>query len=244
MGSADAELKPLNLSTRDLPERDRLPWWREVIGRKVVQADIEPLRDGRFEANATLLAWPGVRAVWAGVSTPTCWHRSPKMLADGDDCFCLIVGGDLMTTMQQAGNEVPVAKGEAVGILHAKPAKAMLPESGWLGLSVRRAALMPFVRDIDQKAMRPIPRENEALRLLVKYASNLREEANQMTAELRHLAVTHMHDLMAMALGATRDGAAIAQDRGMRAARLEAIKADILENLVARVIQSEPSAAN
>jgi transcriptional regulator GlxA family with amidase domain len=90
---------------------------------------------------------------------------------------------------------------------------------------------MPLVRDVDQKAMQLIPRNNEALRLLVKYSSILREEPDQMSAEMRHLAVTHINDLMAVALGATRDGVEMASARGLRAARLEATKADILENL-------------
>jgi AraC-like DNA-binding protein len=42
-----------------------------------------------------------------------------------------------------------------------------------------------------------------------------------------------VHDLIAMALGATRDAAAVANGRGMRAARLKAVKADIAANLTA-----------
>ena len=79
--------------------------------------------------------------------------------------------------------------------------------------------------------MRLIPQDNEALRLLTKYLGILREGPALMTPELRHLAVTHIHDLIAMARSPTRDGAAIAGDRGVRAARLRAIKANILENL-------------
>ena len=40
-----------------------------------------------------------------------------------------------------------------------------------------------------------------------------------------------MHDLVALTLGATRDAAATARLRGARAARLQAIKADIRQNL-------------
>jgi len=39
--------------------------------------------------------------------------------------------------------------------------------------------------------------------------------------------VTHIHDLMALAIGATRDALEIAKSRGARAARLRAIKQDI-----------------
>lgn len=79
--------------------------------------------------------------------------------------------------------------------------------------------------------MRLIPRDNEALLLLTRYVRVLRRDPVMESPELRHLAVRHAHDLIAMALGATRDGAEIARGRGVRAARLRAIKADILEHL-------------
>ena len=52
-----------------------------------------------------------------------------------------------------------------------------------------------------------------------------------ITPGLQHIAVTHVYDLLALALGATRDAAEVAKGRGLRAARLSAIKADILAHL-------------
>jgi AraC-like DNA-binding protein len=52
-----------------------------------------------------------------------------------------------------------------------------------------------------------------------------------MTPALRRAAAVHICDLIALALGASRDGAAIARERSIRVARLQAIKADIEENL-------------
>jgi AraC-like DNA-binding protein len=45
--------------------------------------------------------------------------------------------------------------------------------------------------------------------------------------DLERPMVTHIHDLMALAIGATRDATEIAKSRGARAARLRAIKEDI-----------------
>jgi AraC-like DNA-binding protein len=49
--------------------------------------------------------------------------------------------------------------------------------------------------------------------------------------ELQRLVVTHIHDLIAAIVGATRDARAIAEGRGIRAARLHAVMADITANL-------------
>ena len=48
---------------------------------------------------------------------------------------------------------------------------------------------------------------------------------------MQHLVVAHIYDLMAVTVGATRDAAETAQGRGLRAARLHAIKQDIARNL-------------
>ena len=75
--------------------------------------------------------------------------------------------------------------------------------------------------------MRRIPRETAALGLLKRYLDLLGQEA-LATPELQHVAVSHIYDLAAVALGATRDAAEAAAGRGLAAARLTAIKADIL----------------
>ena len=76
---------------------------------------------------------------------------------------------------------------------------------------------------MEDAAARLIPQRTEALRLLIGYVGLLEQEA-ACDPELYLLAVTHVHDLIALALGATGDGAAMALGLGVRAARLMAIK--------------------
>ncbi len=85
--------------------------------------------------------------------------------------------------------------------------------------------------NIEDTAMRVIPHSNEALRLLTGYLKMLHEGLSLATPELRDRVATHVHDLVAMAIGTTTDGAALAEERGVRAARLAAIKADIRTHL-------------
>jgi AraC-like DNA-binding protein len=127
---------------------------------------------------------------------------------------------------------VSLRKGDGVGFLGAEPATAAVSDVECLSLVTSRTALAPLVgNDVAGKAMRVIPSHCEALRLLTNYAGILRQGSAPMTPELRHLVSIHIHDLIGMVLGATRDGLAIAAGRGLRAARLRAIKADVLANL-------------
>jgi AraC-like DNA-binding protein len=94
--------------------------------------------------------------------------------------------------------------------------------------------IAPMIADLDAAAMRPIPVNTEALRLLVHYASALKNEDMLATPEVQSLISSHLQDLAVLAIGATRDAETIASHRGIPAARLRAIKADIARNFADR----------
>jgi hypothetical protein len=96
---------------------------------------------------------------------------------------------------------------------------------------VPRAAIAPLVGDLGAAIGRRIPAGSAVLKLLVGYLASALDTEALVTPELQQLAVTHVHDLLALALGATRDAAAIATGRGARAARLRAAKAFVMEQL-------------
>ena len=65
MNAGEASPQALSFSTRNLPEKERVPYWREVFGRHVIRVDFTPQSDARFEADASLLSVPGLRAHWS-----------------------------------------------------------------------------------------------------------------------------------------------------------------------------------
>jgi AraC-like DNA-binding protein len=230
MSSEAACCVPLRFSTAALPARERVPFWREVFGRKLVHVDIEPLANAPFEATATLRALPGLRSLSCASSTART-RRTRELVADGDDGFALLINVSGTLAASQLGRDVSLGGGDAAVFLHADPATMTHALFQHEGLVMPRAALAPLVTNIEDMAMRPIPHGNEALRLLTGYLAIVRDDHALATPELRHLVATHVHDLVAMAIGATRDGAAIAEERGMRAARLAAIKADVIAHV-------------
>ena len=98
-------------------------------------------------------------------------------------------------------------------------------------VTLSRHRLAPLVPGLEDAFMRPVPRHTEALQLLTRYLCLFDDQQSLATPELRSLVVNHVYDLVALALGATRDAAAIANGRGVRAARLHAIKTEILNSL-------------
>jgi AraC-like DNA-binding protein len=83
--------------------------------------------------------------------------------------------------------------------------------------SLLRSDLAPAISNFDRALVTPL--DSETIRLLTGYTDLLFSEGALASAEFRRLAVSHIHDLIALAIGATRDAAEIAKTRGLRAAR-------------------------
>jgi AraC-like DNA-binding protein len=94
-----------------------------------------------------------------------------------------------------------------------------------------RALLSPLVRNVDDAVLCPIPRGTGMLSLLRSYVDAVFDDPALAIPEMRQLIVAQLCDLVAVTLGATRDAAAVATGRGIRAARLRAVKGDIEAHL-------------
>jgi hypothetical protein len=224
------DFTPVRFSTTTLPVRDRVPFWRDVVGREIVHVDIEPRSDAPLESKVSLRALPGLRS-FECIASPAQVRRTQAFVADGDDSFALLVNVSGAMTFSQRGHEVSLDAGEAVLIMHAEPSIMNHMQIHMVGVAIPTGALAPLVPNFENVAMRPVPRGNDALRLLAGYLKLMHEDLPLGTPELCGRVSTHVHDLVAMAIGTTRDGAAIAAERGVRAARLVAIKADIAARL-------------
>jgi len=94
-----------------------------------------------------------------------------------------------------------------------------------------RAMLSSLVRNIDDAVLCRIPCGTGMLRLLKSYVDAVFDDPALAVPQTRQLIVAQLCDLVAVTLGATRDATAVAQGRGIRVARLRAIKGDIEAHL-------------
>ena len=224
------DFRPLRYSTDDLPARDRLAAWREFYGPRVNGADVRPAPDVPFLADVTLRALPGF-GLTTTRSSPAQYARTRRFLADGRDFFGmhLSFAGDRAS---QRGQEI--ACGPHLAVL------MNVAEAGWIaspramrfwGLWFRRSDLAPLVPGLDDRVLQPISADTEPMRYLVGYVHFLEQQRALTDPAVARLAGVHLRDLFALALGASRDAAVVAEGRGLRAARLQAIKRDVADNL-------------
>jgi AraC-like DNA-binding protein len=226
----DTPADPLvRLCTDDLPARDRIAILREVFARQMMRIEIEPLSDVPFRAEFTLRILPGLSVVSAA-NSPMRACRTRELVADGDDSLIVqFFNGNAFGS--QFGRDVTVGPGDAVVLSNADAGDFTFPSTSTIqSLRIPRHALAPLLHDLDAVLMRAVPRDTAALRLLVDYLGVIKNPV-AASPELQHLMAVHVYDLLALALGATRDAAAEAQGRGVQAARLRALKADIAAHL-------------
>jgi AraC-like DNA-binding protein len=241
MTSAAPGFGRLRFSTDDLPERERKEAWREMLGRAVMKLEIEPLPGSPYQAAMTLQALPELD-LGTGVYSGMQFRRTPA-LVDSDD-LVLVVTRAGSRTMRQHGREVTLRAGEAALVTCAEPGIAVShSRERFFTVRLPFKAIAPAIGDLDSALVRCIPETSQPLRLLVAYADILLGSDLLGSPEIRELAARHIRDLAALALGATRDAASIAACRGLRAARLQAIKAHIASHLGERELTVNAVAA-
>jgi AraC-like DNA-binding protein len=159
-------------------------------------------------------------------------RRTREMLADGRDYFSLLVNLGGPYVISQREEEVELGDGEATLVSTADPCSfTHHPPGDVLALRFPRSQLMPHVRGLEDRCLRPIPRDTPALKLLNDYVEIGWDALTLADHDMENLFVAHVYDLIAVAIGATRDAQEAAQGRGLRAARLHAIKQDIINNI-------------
>jgi AraC-like DNA-binding protein len=159
-----------------------------------------------------------------GVST----RRTPRHVVNDDLGLCITLSGQRL--MRQRGREGLTEAGDALLLDGGEPSESSMSASRLFNLRLPRKAIAGSVKDLDDKVARPIRRDCQALKLLTGFADVLQSAPALATPETQRLTVKHVYDLVALALGATRERAEAAEQGGMRAARQQAILAEISAN--------------
>ena len=171
-----------------------------------------------------------------GLQSGTVWgNRHEHTHADagrGNDDLSIHINLSGLSIVAGRGREMTLQDGDAVLLSYSEARTVTRPGRVHHRIvRLPRASLVPLVPNIDDAVLRPIPRGTGALTLLANYAGALIDDPAIVAPQMRQLVVAQLCDLIAVTLGATRDAQALADGRGIRAARLTTIKIDIEAHL-------------
>ena len=219
----------VRFSSADYAPCRRVEAVHEIYARNLQKVHVEPFAEDSFHTATTLHRMPGL-AMYTASRSAAIFRRSRELIEHDD--LVVIAGLTSGYEVHHLGRTIHMQRGEAIVITGAEPASFGGPAQRSVSLlRVPVRLLAPLVTDLQGAYGRTISAGTPALSLLVRYIGLLEETDGFATPLLRRHAVAHIHDLMTLALGATRDAAETAKCRGARAARLRLIKEDIANNI-------------
>lgn len=221
MTSEPATPIALRIATGGLPAAHRLPALCDLFDRSIgmeIVAEQGQAVDLQIDAAHGLRRALMLRPFTAEAARPA------VRVADGDDTVCLMVKTGGQMALRQGRREGIPQVGDGVLLVYRQPSQLRFQDATYLAVRVPFHALA-MLTDVEAAAARCIPGDNAALSLLRHYVASLPERLADPV--LGALVATHVYDLMALAIGTTGESRELARGRGMRAARLEAIKAEL-----------------
>jgi AraC-like DNA-binding protein len=218
-----------SFSSTALPPERRTAALQGLRERGIVR--LEPLPDHLARVEIRKVSLPGF-SILEGALGGLRQIAAPYDPLVGDDVF---LGVNLAgrSIVHQGGRELVLDDGDAVffssaekGFVIHRPTPVL-----FLGLRVPRKALALLAANLDGALLRLVTSRSAPLRLLTKYLRCVGADVADEPQILGRTVAAHVYDLIALIVGANADAVAAAEDRGVKAARLRAIKTDIARRL-------------
>jgi AraC-like DNA-binding protein len=221
----------IHLSTDPFPESERLQTWQDLYSSAFHPCEITTPAGGPLRASATFHIFPGM--VVASASLSAHQGRMTRSHVENIGDIVTIIGKktDSGTLFCAGRAELSPRIGDFLIHRANVPCKFTNTETGdYVGASFSARTLeqlAPGFRLNEARLLKPTP----YLGYFMDYI-RLPETQPWLPDDLAHTVAGHLKDLIALALGSTRDIEHEARGRGLMAARLKAAKDYIRRNLL------------
>ncbi|WP_236843391.1 AraC family transcriptional regulator [Bradyrhizobium icense] len=240
MSSAPNQMR-FRFSTRGLTPAQRLPAWYQVFCRSASRRYCQAL-DASCHADMQIWTFgPGeaahasdvhVRVQWTTLTHGIETQRARELLSDGSDDLVLTIQQANGTAVSQCGREVIAGAGAGVLTSNADvSAMAFGGPAKFVSIALSRRMIMALAPGAEDAIARPMHLDSAVLPLLVNYLGIHDDQSAVQSPDVARTVSLHIHELCALAIGASRDAAELARGRGLRQARLQMLKDDIAKNL-------------
>lgn len=217
-------------STEAIPARERLAIWREVIGEQYMSLDVNPEDPASFRAELAVHQLPSMPVTHLS-STPMKYARTRFHAQKDDSDFTFVFSPRGVFHFDGEGEETTFHPGEGV-LLSNNRTGTITSVDGERVVTVRINGPMirSAFRQIDERLINRLDAGNKPLQVVTAYIDTLLS-GDAVTPAMGMLASSHIADLLAFGLRPSADTRERAQASAVPAARLAAMRADILANL-------------
>jgi AraC-like DNA-binding protein len=217
-------------STDELDAGSRNRAIEKLYEKKLLPTKIQPLAGAPARVDIVRRSMPGL-GILSGALDGVRQEGTPDR--DGNGALFLAINLRGVASAYQRGREVALQEGEAVLLTREDTGWSLMRPraTSFIGLMVPRTVLTPMLRNIDDAVLRPIAKETGSLKLLTRYLDVLSDDEMPADVGSRQAITTHVYDLIALSIDAAANIDGVTHGRGVRAARLRAIKQDITAHL-------------
>lgn len=218
--------------------------WREEFGRRWIAADFEPIGEDCITSDFSSTQHSFL-ALCTMRTTPVRIERRSGVVNNAAGCRYLFVASGSRLRMRQCGRSIDLSFGQMALMSADEPAQVThITEGSRWSIRIAHKFLNDCCRNVDDKIVRPIDASSELTKLLLHQIETTHRFGPKLDAAANYVTAQHVLDLVGLCLGADGDATQLAGGRGLAAARLETIKADILRNLARSDLGLSQLAAN
>lgn len=213
-----------------LGDAQRFALWRDLYAAQYGLLDFARAEDRKFSAHLEYAQFGSVAAGWFEGALARARRTQHEVCLDArDEVFLFFNRGETPIYVHQHGREALVQPGMPALLNYYEIGDTRSGDDhAWVAFTMPRNHLRSVVRDVEDLIAKPLDPQSEAMRHLRSYADFLRGAgAIDGDPVLAGHIGNSLLDLVALAIGATRDGIELARMRGLRAARLRAVLAEI-----------------
>ena len=215
------------------PPAQRSAMVREEIWRPMYGMDMVPARGDPLVFEFSLLSLPGLYFQNSYMSSARL-IRDRALASSASDSLALVSYFDGPVQATSGRHQIHARPGEFILVRTTEPANFIVPRSRFVCIDVERSAIQPLLSS-GQLPPLTVMTNNNALRMLLRYVTEIMGDAALHDApELQRLAVQHVQELVALAIG---NGSHVSQE-SRTMARLREARALVAEYLVDRNLSS------
>jgi AraC-like DNA-binding protein len=186
------------------PLKDRVAFWREVVGREYLRLDFVPFGDGPVRATAEIDALGPVH-LYLSETTPGAAVRTKDLARDGNGDFRLVYTGGTAFQCSAGGIVEDIPASGAALVPSSVPNTVFYPvASRIIGMRIKREALTALVDRLDERPVIHLAK-SLPLNLLKGYIKQLNQEEQAGPPVVTHKVGQQLVELAALALSPARD---------------------------------------
>ena len=212
----------------DLSDKAKFGLWRDIYVSEIANLDIGTSTDAPFRAEFEAWSLGNLLMTRMEGTINKVARTGSHIAADGAEDYCLLINtGSAAMTGAFRHRSASISPGAAALQTFREPLSLAGGESNsWINLIIPHQTLTDAFRNMDDRLALEIDAQSAELDLLKRYCLLLENAPLQSPDLAAHVTETII-DLIGLATGAKGDDADLAGQRGLRAARLQAVLAKV-----------------